>query len=55
MNELPIENIKEVFWADEKIYITYTDGTKLVANAKEIKLVRGYSNNNEIPLNDHCL
>ena len=55
MKELPIENIKEVFWIDSKVYIIYTDGTKLTANAGEIKLISGYSNDNEIPLNDHCL
>lgn len=55
MQELPIENIKEVFWVDGKIYIIYADGSKLTSNAKEIKLISGYSNDNEIPLNDHCL
>lgn len=55
MKELPIKNIKEVFWLDSKIYITYLDGTKLIANAKDIKLVSDYSNDNQIPLNDHCL
>ncbi len=55
MNELPIENIKTVHWDDGKIYVVYKDGTKLVAAANETKLVADYKNNNDIPLNDHCL
>ena len=55
MKELPIEYIKEIFWVDGKIHITYVDGTKLTANADEIKLISGYTNDNEIPLNDYCL
>ena len=55
MKELPIENIKEVSWLDGKIYIIYAEGNKLTANAEDIKLISGYLNDNEIPLNDHCL
>lgn len=55
MKVLPLKNIKEIFWSDNKIYITYDDNTKLITNAEGIKLVSDYVNDNEIPLNDHCL
>ncbi len=52
---LPIKNISKVTWLNNKITIIYKDGTKLIANADEIELIGDYKNENDIPLNDHCL
>lgn len=53
--QLPLENVKHISWIDGKVNILYKDGTKLTANADEIELVSDYKNENDIPLNDHCL
>lgn len=55
LKSLPIENIKEVLWVEDKVFILYKDGSKLVSNANEIRLVADYKNDSDIPLNDHCL
>ena len=53
--QLPLENIESRSWIDGKVIVIYKDGTKLTANADEIEFVSGYKNENDIPLNDHCL
>ena len=53
--QLPLENVKNISWIDGKVNILFKDGTKLTANADEIELVSDYKNENDIPLNDHCL
>ena len=53
--QLPIENIESRSWIDGKVTVIYGDGTKITANAKEIEFVSDYKNENDIPLNDHCL
>ena len=53
--QLPLENIESRSWIDGKVIVIYKDGTKLTANAKEIEFVSDYKNENDIPLNDHCL
>ena len=53
--QLPLENIESISWIDGKVNILYKDGTKLTSNANEIEFVSGYKNENDIPLNDHCL
>ena len=53
--QLPLENVKHISWIDGKVSILYKDGTELTANADEIELVSDYKNENDIPLNDHCL
>jgi hypothetical protein len=53
--EIPIENIKKVFWEDLKVRILFKDGTTLISNAEDIILIAGYKNTNDIPLNDSCL
>jgi hypothetical protein len=55
LKSLPIENIKEVLWVEDKVFILYKDGSKLISNANEVRLVSDYKNDSEIPLNDHCL
>ena len=55
MQKRPIENIKEVTWLGGKIKIIYKDGTKITSNAEDIQLISDYKNENDIPLNDHCL
>lgn len=53
--QLPLENIKNISWIDGKVNILYKDGTKLSSNADEIEFISDYKNENDIPLNDHCL
>ena len=53
--QLPLENVKNISWIDGKVNILYKDGTKLTSNANEIEFVSDYKNENDIPLNDHCL
>ena len=53
--QLPLENIESRSWIDGKVIVIYKDGTKLTANADEIEFVSDYKNENDIPLNDHCL
>jgi hypothetical protein len=53
--QLPLENIKHISWVDGKVNVIYKDGNKLTSNADEIELVSDYQNENDIPLNDHCL
>lgn len=53
--QLPLENVKNISWIDGKVNILYKDGTKLSSNADEIEFISDYKNENDIPLNDHCL
>lgn len=53
--QLPLENIKNISWIDGKVNILYKDGTKLSSKADEIEFISDYKNENDIPLNDHCL
>ena len=53
--QLPLEHIESRSWIDGKVIVIYKDGTKLTANANEIEFVSDYKNENDIPLNDHCL
>jgi hypothetical protein len=53
--QLPLENIKHISWVDGKVTVIYKDGNKLTSNANEIELLANYKNENDIPLNDHCL
>lgn len=55
MTELPIENIKEVYWKGDKVFITYKDKTTLISNSNDIKLVSNYKNKSDHPLVDHCI
>jgi hypothetical protein len=52
---LPIENIKEIKWINEKVYVVYKDGTKLISDANNTEFIFGYKNLNNHPLIDHCI
>ena len=50
----PLENVQMIEVKEGVITITYKDGTKFTTK-DDIILGLGYKNENDIPLNDHCL
>ena len=55
MRTVPIDNIEEATIIEDKLAIRFKDGTSYVLPANGTKLVAGYKNENDIPLNDHCI
>ena len=50
----PLENVQMIEVKKGVTTITYKDGTKFTTK-DDITLGLGYKNENDIPLNDHCL
>ena len=50
----PLDNVQMIKVKEGVTTITYKDGTKLTTK-DNITLGLGYTNENDIPLNDHCL
>ena len=50
----PLDNVQMIEVKEGVVTITYKDGTTLTTK-EDITLVLGYKNENDIPLNDHCL
>jgi hypothetical protein len=51
---IPLENVKMIEVKSGTTIITYKDGT-ILTTKDDIVLRLGYKNENDIPLNDHCL
>jgi hypothetical protein len=50
----PLDNVRMIEVKGGVVTITYKDGTTLTTK-EDITLGLGYKNENDIPLNDHCL
>jgi len=50
----PLDNVQMIEVKGGVVTITYKDGTTLTTK-EDITLGLGYKNENDIPLNDHCL
>ena len=55
MKVLPLKDISKIEMVNNRISVTYSDGmSRTILSDEDITFDLNYSNQSDIPLNDHC-